>query len=145
MAEAFPQSKFVGFDYHAPSIEQARKSAAERGLKNVDFEVAPSKAFPARGGYDLVAFFDCLHDMGDPAGAAAHVRSTLKPDGSWMIVEPFVHRLLRLGRNEMIGTGDVKHQRSRDRMLLAQQAVDPDRVIADAGIGIGAPSPAPAE
>ncbi|MFM2124815.1 MAG: hypothetical protein RL328_1266 [Acidobacteriota bacterium] len=91
MAEAFPQSKFVGFDYHAPSIEQARKAAAERGLKNVDFEVASSKAFPARGGYDLVAFFDCLHDMGDPAGAASHVRSTLKPDGSWMIVEPFAH------------------------------------------------------
>lgn len=91
MAEAFPQSKFIGFDYHAPSIEAARKAAAERGLKNVEFEVASSKAFPAHGGYDLVAFFDCLHDMGDPAGGSAHVRTTLKPDGTWMIVEPFAN------------------------------------------------------
>ncbi|HZP40875.1 MAG TPA: class I SAM-dependent methyltransferase [Candidatus Binatia bacterium] len=91
MAEAFPASRFVGFDYHGPSIERARALAAEAGLADrVTFEVAPAKGYPGTG-YDLVTFFDCLHDMGDPAGAARHVRSTLAPDGTWMIVEPFAH------------------------------------------------------
>ncbi|HSG06597.1 MAG TPA: methyltransferase domain-containing protein [Nitrospiria bacterium] len=88
MAEAYPNSFFVGFDYHPESIEHARKIAKDAGLKNVSFEVATAKDYPGEG-YDLVTFFDCLHDMGDPAGAAAHVRETLSPDGSWMIVEPF--------------------------------------------------------
>ena len=89
MAKAFPKSEFFGFDYHPGSIELAREAASREGISpNVHFEVASAKAFPGND-YDLVAFFDCLHDMGDPAGAAAHVRSTLKPDGSWMIVEPF--------------------------------------------------------
>jgi SAM-dependent methyltransferase len=88
MAEAFPRSEFVGFDYHAPSIEQARKTAAEAGLSDrVSFEVAPAKDYPGDG-YDLVAMFDCLHDMGDPVGAAAHVLDTLGDGGTWMIVEP---------------------------------------------------------
>lgn len=91
MAQAYPNSKFFGFDYHAPSIEWARASAAKAGLGDrVTFEVAHSKGFPGRD-YDLVAFFDCLHDMGDPAGAAAHVFQALKPDGTWMIVEPFAN------------------------------------------------------
>ncbi len=89
MAQAYPQSRFFGFDYHAASIEQARKKAQAAGVSDrVTFEVAPAKSFPGKG-YDLVAFFDCLHDMGDPAGAASHVREALAPDGTWMVVEPF--------------------------------------------------------
>ena len=92
MARAFPKSRFYGFDYHSGSIEYARHVGGRDGLLDqVTFEVASSKSYPGNGGYDLVAFFDCLHDMGDPAGAARHVRSTLKPDGTWMIVEPFAH------------------------------------------------------
>jgi SAM-dependent methyltransferase len=91
MAKAYPESQFVGFDYHAPSIESAWKAAEKAGLADrVGFQVAWAKEFPGKG-YDLVAFFDCLHDMGDPAGAAAHVRETLAPNGTWMIVEPFAH------------------------------------------------------
>jgi len=92
MAKAFPKSRFSGFDYHSGSIEYARHVAGREGLLDqVTFEVASSKSYPRNGGYDLVAFFDCLHDMGDPIGAAKHVLSTLKPDGAWMIVEPFAH------------------------------------------------------
>ena len=91
MAQAYPRATFVGFDYHAPSIEWARASAVKAGVSDrVKFEVAASKTFPGQN-YDVVAFFDCLHDMGDPAGAAAHVRQALKPDGTWMIVEPFAN------------------------------------------------------
>ncbi|MBK0394778.1 class I SAM-dependent methyltransferase [Ramlibacter algicola] len=89
LAEAFPASRFTGYDYHAPSIEVARERAQRAGVEDrVRFEVATAKDFPARR-YDLVAMFDCLHDMGDPVGAAAHVRETLKDDGAWMVVEPF--------------------------------------------------------
>jgi SAM-dependent methyltransferase len=87
MAETYPASTFIGFDYHSESIARARELATKSGLKNVTFEVATAKDYPGTD-YDLVTFFDCLHDMGDPAGAAAHVRDTLKSDGSWMIVEP---------------------------------------------------------
>ncbi|MCE9595160.1 MAG: class I SAM-dependent methyltransferase [Planctomycetes bacterium] len=91
MAQAFPKSKFVGFDYHGASIEAARAAAKRAGVEErVTFEVASSTKYPGEG-YDLIAFFDCLHDMGDPVGAAKHVRSTLAPDGTWMIVEPFAH------------------------------------------------------
>ena len=89
MGQAYPKSRFVGFDYHAPSIEHAWQASARAGLGDrVAFQVAWAKGFPGKG-YDLVAFFDCLHDMGDPVGAAAHVRETLAPGGVWMIVEPF--------------------------------------------------------
>lgn len=88
MAQAFPQSEFFGFDYHAPSIERARTLAKEAGLADrITFEPADAKTFPAKG-YDLVAFFDCLHDMGDPVGAGKHVKNALAKDGTWMIVEP---------------------------------------------------------
>ncbi|MCI4346788.1 MAG: methyltransferase domain-containing protein [Thermoplasmata archaeon] len=91
MAKAFPNSKFVGFDYHTESIEWARNDAETQGVgKNVDFEVALASGFRGKG-YDLVTFFDCLHDMGDPVGAAKHVRQALKPDGTWMVVEPFAN------------------------------------------------------
>ncbi len=91
MAKAFPNSDFVGFDYHDKSIEAARRKADAAGVGDrVRFEVAASKSFPGEN-YDLVTFFDCLHDMGDPVGAAAHVRKALKDDGTWMIVEPFAN------------------------------------------------------
>jgi SAM-dependent methyltransferase len=89
MARAFPNSTFIGFDYHAPSIERAREAARDAGVeRHCRFEVADSRSFPGND-YDLVAFFDCLHDMGDPAGAAKHVRKSLGADGTWLIVEPF--------------------------------------------------------
>ncbi len=89
LAQSYPSSRFIGFDYHEPSISWARKAASRAGVADrVRFEVAASKSFPGTG-YDLVAFFDCLHDMGDPVGAARHVHGTLAPDGTWMIVEPF--------------------------------------------------------
>ena len=89
MAQSYPQSTFVGYDYHAPSIERARQRAAEAGVADrARFEVAKAKEYPGTD-YDLVAFFDCLHDMGDPVGAAAHVHASLHPDGTWLLVEPF--------------------------------------------------------
>jgi SAM-dependent methyltransferase len=89
MAQHYPASTFVGYDYHDGSIEMARQRAEEAGVADrVKFEVARAKDYPGLG-YDFVAFFDCLHDMGDPRGAAAHVRESLAPDGTWMIVEPF--------------------------------------------------------
>ena len=88
MAKAFPNSHFVGYDFHPGSIEAARAHANSHGvLENARFEVGMAEDYLATG-LDLVTFFDCLHDMGDPAGAAAHVRRSLKSDGSWMIVEP---------------------------------------------------------
>ena len=91
MAQAFPQSTFVGFDYHEPSIAHARESAKKAGVADrVSFEVASAKSYPGTD-YDLVTVFDCLHDMGDPVGASAHVRKSLNKDGSWMIVEPFAN------------------------------------------------------
>ncbi|MDY7545844.1 class I SAM-dependent methyltransferase [Glaciimonas sp. CA11.2] len=91
MAQAYPQSTFVGFDYHEPSIQYARRAAEKAEVTDrVRFEVAAAKDFPGRD-YELVTFFDCLHDMGDPIGAAEHVRQSLKPDGTWMIVEPFAN------------------------------------------------------
>jgi SAM-dependent methyltransferase len=90
MAKAYPDSTFFGFDYHKPSIAAARKRAKQAGVKNVTFKAAKSTNYPGRG-YGFVTHFDCLHDMGDPIGAAKHVRRTLAPDGTWMIVEPFAN------------------------------------------------------
>ena len=88
MAKAFPKSRFFGFDYHQPSIDRAREIARDEGVADrAIFERATAKDYP--GTFDLVAFFDCLHDMGDPVGAAAHVKSSLAKDGTWMVVEPF--------------------------------------------------------
>ena len=88
LAKAFPKSRFSGFDYHEPSLVHARELAREEGVADrITFQRASAKEF--LGTYDLVAFFDSLHDMGDPVGAAAHVKSTLKSGGTWMIVEPF--------------------------------------------------------
>jgi len=91
MAKAFPKSRFFGFDYHRESIDAARAAAARAGVADrVTFAIANSKDYPGRD-YDLVTMFDCLHDMGDPQGAAAHVRESLRRGGTWMIVEPFAH------------------------------------------------------
>lgn len=88
MAQAFPRSRFVGFDYHWPSVEAARRAAEQAGVADrVEFEVADAAHYPG-GPYDLVAFFDCLHDMGDPVAAARHVRDSLADDGYWLLVEP---------------------------------------------------------
>jgi SAM-dependent methyltransferase len=92
MARTFPESTFVGSDYHAGSIDIARARAAEAGVDDrVRFEVAPASALQGRGagsGWDLVTMFDCLHDMGDPLGAARHVRDAIADDGTWLVVEP---------------------------------------------------------
>jgi len=95
MAQAFPKSQFTGFDYHDKSIEGARESAKRQGVGDrVKFEVAKAKEFPGKD-YDFVCVFDCLHDMGDPVGAAQHVLQSLAKDGTWMIVEPFANNEMK--------------------------------------------------
>lgn len=99
MAQAFPNSSFVGSDYHPESIQLARHAADHAGVTDrVRFEVATATEFPGRD-FDLVTFFDCLHDMGDPVGAAAHVANTLGDDGTWMIVEPMAGETVDDNRN----------------------------------------------
>jgi 2-polyprenyl-3-methyl-5-hydroxy-6-metoxy-1,4-benzoquinol methylase len=88
LAKAYPASKVTGFDYHAPSVEAATRRASEAGVGDrVRFQTASARDF--QGEYDLVCIFDALHDMGDPVGVAAHIKSRLKPDGTWLLVEPF--------------------------------------------------------
>ena len=95
MARAFPKSRFSGFDYHDKSIAAAREAARREGLAGrVTFEVAKAKDFPGKD-YDFITVFDCLHDMGDPVGAAKHVLRALSADGTWMIVEPFANDELK--------------------------------------------------
>jgi len=90
LAKAFPNSEFVGYDYHEPSIVTARERAKDADAGNARFEVADATGYNG-GGFDVIAFFDCLHDMGDPVGAARHAREQLKPDGTVMLVEPFAN------------------------------------------------------
>ena len=91
MAQAYPDSRFTGFDYHGPSIARAQEVSAEAGLsERAQFQTASAQDFPGEG-FDLVCIFDALHDMGDPVGAADHIRRSLKPDGTWLLVEPFAH------------------------------------------------------
>jgi len=128
MAQAFPKSKFFGFDYHRPSIERARKSAEAAGVADrTTFDVATAKDFPGTG-YSLVAFFDCLHDMGDPAGAAKHVHSTLAEDGVWMVVEPFAHDAIE---NNLNPIGRVFYSASTFICTPASRAQE-------VGLGLGA-------
>jgi SAM-dependent methyltransferase len=128
MAEAFPKSTFVGSDYHPKSIEMAREAASKAGVADrVKFEVAKAKDFPGKD-YSLVAFFDCLHDMGDPEGAARHVRETLAPDGAWMIVEPFANDKLEDNLNPI---GRVYYGAST--MLCT-----PASLSQEVGLGLGA-------
>jgi SAM-dependent methyltransferase len=88
MAKAFPNAEFIGYDYHSPSIEVARERAQASNVRNTRFEVADAVSYAERD-LDFIAFFDCLHDMADPVGAARHARQALKADGNCMIVEPF--------------------------------------------------------
>jgi len=128
MAQAYPKSIFVGFDYHAGSIELAREAAAQAGVSDrVKFEVASAKQYPGKG-YDFVAFFDCLHDMGDPEGAARHVLETLDPNGTWMIVEPFANDKLEDNLNPI---GRVFY--SASTMLCT-----PASLSQEVGLGLGA-------
>jgi 2-polyprenyl-3-methyl-5-hydroxy-6-metoxy-1,4-benzoquinol methylase len=98
MAQAYPGTQFVGFDYHGPSIGFARRAALKAGVKNATFEVATAKDFHGAK-YDFVTFFDCLHDMGDPVGASKHVLEMMNPGAAWMIVEPFAHDALEKNLN----------------------------------------------
>jgi SAM-dependent methyltransferase len=99
MAKAYPRSSFVGYDYHEPSITRAREMAKKEGVgERVKFEGAAAKTYPGKD-FDLVTVFDALHDMGDPTGAAAHVYKSLKPDGVWMIVEPYANEKLEQNLN----------------------------------------------
>ncbi|WP_331461665.1 class I SAM-dependent methyltransferase [Vineibacter terrae] len=102
MAKAFPATEFVGYDFHPGSIEDARAHARAHGVANARFEVATAQDFP-EADFDMVTCFDCLHDMGDPAGAAAHIRRSLKDDGTWLVIEPMAgdrleHNLNPVGR-----------------------------------------------
>ncbi len=128
MAQAYPKSKFRGFDYHPGSIDHARKKAAEAGVsERVSFEVAKAKDYPGSD-FDFVAFFDCLHDMGDPVGAAAHVRTSLKSDGSWMIVEPFANDKLE----------DNLNPRGRAFYSASTMICTPASLSQEVGLGLGA-------
>jgi SAM-dependent methyltransferase len=128
MAEAHPKSTFVGFDYHPGSIDMAREAAKKAGVADrVKFEVAKAKDYPGKG-YHFVAFFDCLHDMGDPEGAARHVLGTLDRDGAWMIVEPFANDKLEDNLNPI---GRVFYAAST--MLCT-----PASLSQEVGLGLGA-------
>ncbi|MEY4369348.1 MAG: hypothetical protein RL564_1298 [Pseudomonadota bacterium] len=98
IAESFPESEVVGFDFHAPSIDEARRLAFEAGLADrIRYEVCSAKEY--QGAFDVIAFFDCLHDMGDPVGAAEHALNQLKPDGMLVIIEPFANDKLESNLN----------------------------------------------
>jgi SAM-dependent methyltransferase len=128
MAKEFPKSTFVGFDYHPGSIELAREAAKKAGVSDrVKFEVAKAKDYPGKG-FQLVTFFDCLHDMGDPEGAARHVRESLDANGSWMIVEPFAHDKLEDNLNPI------------GRLFYAASTMlcTPASLSQEVGLGLGA-------
>ncbi len=129
MAEAYPNSSFAGFDYHAPSIETARERAAEAGVgERTRFDVAAAKDYP--GTYDLICFFDCLHDMGDPVGVAAYARERLDPDGTVLLVEPFAldGRATNLEGNPMAAL-----------LYTASSVVcTPNSLSQEVGLGLGA-------
>lgn len=130
LAQAFPHSRFVGYDVHAPSVDVARKRAAEAGLSDrVRFEVADCHGYPAEG-YDLICFFDALHDLGDPVGAAAHARQALAPGGTLMLVEP-------------LAFDDLATNLERNPLAAAQYAASTFLCVANSlsqpvGLGLGA-------
>lgn len=128
MGRAYPNSRFVGFDYHDASIVRANEAAREAGVADtVRFEVASAQDYPGSG-YDLVATFDCLHDMGDPVGAARHVRQSLAPDGTWLIVEPFANDQLVDNLNPV---GKLYYAAST-------MVCTPASLSQDVGLGLGA-------
>lgn len=128
MAQSFPNARFHAFDYHGPSIERAKALAAEAGVGDrITFAVARAQDFPGTG-YDLVTFFDCLHDMGDPVGAGAHVRTTLADGGIWMIVEP------------MAGDSLAENLNPVGRLFYAASTMicTPASLSQEVGLGLGA-------
>lgn len=127
IAEAFPKSTVRGFDYHDKSIERARSIASEMGLGNAEFVVAPAADFPGTG-YDLICFFDCLHDMGDPVGALAHAGHALAADGTVMLVEPYANDALADNLNPV---GRMYYSAST---LLCT----PSSLAQEVGLGLGA-------
>jgi SAM-dependent methyltransferase len=128
MAKAFPKSTFIGFDYHGRSIEYAKRAAEQAGVSDrVSFEVAKAKEYPGND-YDFVTFFDCLHDMGDPVGASAHVLGSLKEDGTWMIVEPYAGDKLE----------DNLNPRGRAFYCASVLVCTPASLSQEVGLGLGA-------
>ena len=127
MTNAFPNSTFIGYDFHGPSIEHATERARASGAGNLQFEVATAKDFPARD-LDLVTCFDLLHDLGDPVGAAAHIHRSLKSDGTWMLMEP-------LARDT---TEDNLGPRGRVAYALSTMACVPASLSQEVGMGLGA-------
>ena len=127
MARAFPESRFLGVDYHADSIATARERARDAGLGNVEFEVATAKEFGG-GRFDLVCFMDCLHDLGDPLGALGHARDVLKPDGKVMLVEPYAGNAVEENLNPV------------GRLFYAASAMacTPHSLSQEVGLGLGA-------
>ena len=131
MAKAYPKSRFIGYDYHGPSIEVARAAAKKEGVDDrVTFEVASAKTYSGTE-FDLVTVFDALHDMGDPAGAAAHVKQSLKPDGTWLIVEPYANERLEDNLNPV---GRIFY--SASTMLCTGGSLDQE-----VGVALGAQAP----
>ena len=127
MAKAFPNSTFTGYDFHAHSIEHARADAKKAGVKNARFEVALAKDYPGHG-YGLVTFFDALHDMGDPVGAAKHVRKSLAKDGTWMVVEPAAGDTLADNLNPV----------SRSYYAFSTAVCTPTSLSQEVGLALGA-------
>jgi SAM-dependent methyltransferase len=131
MAKAFPNSSFVGYDYHEPSIQVARRAAEREGFETkVKFEVANAKSFPEKN-LDLVTIFDALHDMGDPAGAAKHIYDSLNPDGTWMIVEPMAGETTKENLNPV---GRIYY--SASTMICT-----PASISQEVGLALGAQAP----
>jgi SAM-dependent methyltransferase len=127
LAQAYPASQFDGYDVHAPSIDVARRRAAEAGVEDrVRFHVAAADEYPGRD-LDLVTFFDSLHDMGDPVGAARHVRETLAPDGTWMVVEPTAPDRLEDNLNAL----------GRLRYAISTMVCTPGSLSQDGRMGLG--------
>ncbi|HSE68102.1 MAG TPA: class I SAM-dependent methyltransferase [Gemmatimonadales bacterium] len=128
MAQAYPASRFVGFDYHAPSVGTATQRATEGGVADrVRFVQAMAKNYPGRD-YDLICFFDCLHDMGDPVGAARHAYQALKTDGTVLLVEPFARDHLHENTNPV------------GRLFYAASTFvcTPNSLSQEVGLGLGA-------
>jgi SAM-dependent methyltransferase len=128
LAQAFPKSTFLGFDFHEPSIQEARRRAADAGVdKRASFAKASAKEFPGQD-FDLVCFFDCLHDMGDPVGAARHAHQALKPGGTVLLVEPFANDSLEQNLNPV------------GRLFYAASTCvcTPNSLSQEVGLGLGA-------
>ena len=128
MAKAYPDSTIHGFDYHDASIERAKKIAEAEGVSgNTEFSVASAKDFPGAA-YDLVCFFDCLHDMGDPVGALRHVRDVIADDGTVMLVEPFANDSLTENLNPV----------GRIYYAASTLVCTPSSLDQEVGLGLGA-------